>query len=104
MYVCVHSCVCVCVCVITHPSAQLEYVKMSSFKQSLTNLNQNFPSPWSVDDKRLKPSLPYALLYAYSWGKNNWIHIFTKSIRAMWNVIDFIQDLDTCRLARFLRR
>ena len=33
-----------------------------------------------------------ALLIIHIWRENNWIHIFPKSISAMWNAISLVQD------------
>ena len=45
-----------------------------------------------------------ALLFTHSWRENNWIHKFPKGIRAMWNAISLVKDLNSCRRVHFLRR
>ena len=41
------------------------------------------------------------LIFTHSWWENNWIHAFLKVIRAMGNVIDFVQDLNSSRSVPF---
>ena len=56
---------------------------------------QRFPSPSLASEPRLKNPV---------WKENNWIHTFPKGIRAMWNAISLVQDLNSCRRVYFLRR
>ena len=69
-----------------------------TFKRSLTE----FPfSETSCLTKAEELSLSY---YLPIWRENNWIHTFPKAIRAMWNAISLVQDLNSSRRIHFLRR
>ena len=73
------------------------------FKRSLTGLNSEFSfSETSCLTKAEEPSLSYYLPIA--GGENNWIHTFPKGINDIWNAISLVQDLNSCRRVRFLRR
>ena len=72
------------------------------FKWSLTGLNSEF--------FLLLDLLPHqawrtqsALLFTHSWRENNWIHTFPKGINTMWNAINLVQELNSCRRVQFLR-
>ena len=72
------------------------------FKRSLTGLNSEF--------FLLLDLLPHqawrtqsALLFTHSWRENNWIHTFPKGINTMWNAINLVQELNSCRRVQFLR-
>ena len=73
------------------------------FKRSLIGLNSEFSfSKTSRLTKAEEPSLPY--YFTHIWKENNWIHTFPKGIRAMWNAISLVQDLNSCRRVHFLQR
>ena len=59
---------------------------------------RSFPSLRMVAIPRLKG--PICLFTR----KNCWMHTFAKSIGAMWNSNSFVQDLNSCCRAHFLRR
>ena len=50
------------------------------------------------------PRTQSALLFTHSCKENKRIHTLPKSINALWNAINFVQDLNTCHLAHFLWR
>ena len=41
------------------------------------------------------------ILFNHSKGENNWIYTFYKGISAMWNAVDLVQDLNSCRRVHF---
>ena len=43
-----------------------------------------------------------ALLFSHSWKENKRIHTFPKDIRALWNAIKLVQDLNSCHHVHFL--
>ena len=79
-----------CILVFTIPSARAGCDTRSIWKWSLT-----VTGCYTKDKKKLS-----SLLFQ---RENNWIHTFPKSIRAMWNAIDLVQDLNSCHRVRFLR-
>ena len=91
------------VTIFTKPSARAGYDTLSVFKRSFTGLNSEFSfSLTSCLTKAWRNQS--VLLFTHSWRETNWIHTFPKGISAMWNAINPVQDLNSCRRAHFLQR
>ena len=82
--------------VFINPIWRAECDTRSISKRSLTGLNSEFSSLWLVAKPMLKKES--VLLFTLSWRENNWIHTFPESIRAMWNAISLVLDLNSCHL------
>ena len=83
-----------CIYVFTNLSARVGCNTSLIFKWNLTGLNLEFPfSSRPVAMPRIKSQS--AQLFTYSWGENNWIHIFPKGISTIRNSHSFVQDLNS---------